>query len=369
MQDIRSEEWRQIVPINFPFASYEFLLALELSGSIGKGTGWHPQYLTIWQGESLLGCLILYEKTDSYGEYIFDWDWANAYQRYGKVYYPKLTSAIPFTPATGPKLLIRPSCNEPELTELLLDQAKILSAEQNSSSLHHLFIPAASISLYEKSKYKIRKSFQYHWQNKKYSDFENFLTCLKSRKAKQIRKERREVKESSVVIHQLRGEQLRPEHADIFYRFYLMTIDKKQAIPYLTKGFFQMIFSKMPEQLVLLLAESQGNWVAGSLSFLGSETLFGRYWGTLTEYKFLHFELCYYQLIEYCIQHGFKIFEAGAQGEHKIQRGFLPTLTYSAHFIESPEFARAIYDFIDRETTSVEQMIEELMEYSPYRAL
>ena len=368
LREVPPESWNRLIGDAFPFAEYDYLLALEEGHCVGIEPGWEPRYLTLWEGKQLQAACYLYRKTNSNGEYIFDWDWANAYQRYGQRYFPKLTSAVPFTPATGPKLLVAADAsNSRELQQQLLASALKLAQQEGCSSLHFLFIPAEEREIYEAAGLLLRHSFQFHWQNQGYVSFEDFLSRLRSKRRKEILRERRQVQEQGLEIILLRGEEIEPKLCRVMYDFYLTTIDRKWAMPYLSYEFFQYIFTHFRDQLVLALARKQGRWVAGTINYHKGPHLFGRYWGCRQDFRSLHFELCYYRLIEYAIEQGVQRFEAGAQGAHKIQRGFLPNLTYSAHWIAHPAFHRAIGEFIEEEKRSIQSNIEENPELSPYR--
>ncbi|MEC8434246.1 MAG: GNAT family N-acetyltransferase [SAR324 cluster bacterium] len=368
LREVPPESWNRLIGDSFPFAEYGYLLALEEGHCVGIEPGWEPRYLTLWEGKQLQAACYLYRKTNSNGEYIFDWDWANAYQRYGQRYFPKLTSAVPFTPATGPKLLVAADASNPrELQQQLLASALDLAQQEGCSSLHFLFIPAEEREIYEAAGLLLRHSFQFHWQNQGYVSFEDFLSRLRSKRRKEILRERRQVQEQGLEIILLRGEEIEPKLCRVMYDFYLTTIDRKWAMPYLSYEFFQYIFTHFRDQLALALARKQGRWVAGTINYHKGPHLFGRYWGCRQDFRSLHFELCYYRLIEYAIEQGVQRFEAGAQGAHKIQRGFLPNLTYSAHWIAHPAFHRAIGEFIEEEKRSIQNNIEENPELSPYR--
>ena len=368
LREVAPESWNRLIGDAFPFAEYDYLLALEEGHCVGIEPGWEPRYLTLWEGEQLQAACYLYRKTNSNGEYIFDWDWANAYQRYGQRYFPKLTSAVPFTPATGPKLLVAADASNPrELQQQLLTSALELVRQEGCSSLHFLFIPAEEREIYEAAGLLLRHSFQFHWQNQGYGSFEDFLSRLRSKRRKEILRERRQVQEQGLEVILLRGEEIEPKLCRVMYDFYLTTIDRKWAMPYLSYEFFQYIFTHFRDQLVLALARKQGRWVAGTINYHKGPHLFGRYWGCRQDFRSLHFELCYYRLIEYAIEQGVQRFEAGAQGAHKIQRGFLPNLTYSAHWIAHPAFHRAIGEFIEEEKRSIQSNIEDNPELSPYR--
>jgi len=368
LREVVPEFWNRLIGDAFPFAEYDYLLALEEGHCVGIEPGWEPRYLTLWEGKQLQAACYLYRKTNSNGEYIFDWDWANAYQRYGQRYFPKLTSAVPFTPATGPKLLVAADASNPrELQQQLLASALELVQQEGCSSLHFLFIPAEEREIYEAAGLLLRHSFQFHWQNQGYGSFEDFLSRLRSKRRKEILRERRQVQEQGLEVILLRGEEIEPKLCRVMYDFYLTTIDRKWAMPYLSYEFFQYIFTHFRDQLVLALARKQGRWVAGTINYHKGPNLFGRYWGCRQDFRSLHFELCYYRLIEYAIEQGVQRFEAGAQGAHKIQRGFLPNLTYSAHWIAHPAFHRAIGEFIGEEKRSIQSNIEDNPELSPYR--
>ena len=368
LREVPPESWNRLIGDAFPFAEYDYLLALEEGHCVGIEPGWEPRYLTLWEGKQLQAACYLYRKTNSNGEYIFDWDWANAYQRYGQRYFPKLTSAVPFTPATGPKLLVAADASNPrELQRQLLASALELAQQEGCSSLHFLFIPAEECEIYEAAGLLLRHSFQFHWQNQGYVSFEDFLSRLRSKRRKEILRERRQVQEQGLEIILLRGEEIEPKLCRVMYDFYLTTIDRKWAMPYLSYEFFQYIFTHFRDQLVLALARKQGRWVAGTINYHKGPHLFGRYWGCRQDFRSLHFELCYYRLIEYAIEQDVQRFEAGALGAHKIQRGFLPNLTYSAHWIAHPAFHRAIGEFIEEEKRSIQNNIEESPELSPYR--
>jgi len=368
LREVAPESWNRLIGDAFPFAEYDYLLALEEGHCVGIEPGWEPRYLTLWEGKQLQAACYLYRKTNSNGEYIFDWDWANAYQRYGQRYFPKLTSAVPFTPATGPKLLVAADASNPrELQQQLLASALELVQQEGCSSLHFLFIPAEEREIYEAAGLLLRHSFQFHWQNQGYGSFEDFLSRLRSKRRKEILRERRQVQEQGLEVILLRGEEIEPKLCRVMYDFYLTTIDRKWAMPYLSYEFFQYIFTHFRDQLVLALARKQGRWVAGTINYHKGPNLFGRYWGCRQDFRSLHFELCYYRLIEYAIEQGVQRFEAGAQGAHKIQRGFLPNLTYSAHWIAHPAFHRAIGEFIGEEKRSIQGNIEDNPELSPYR--
>jgi len=358
ISEIGREPWQRLEVPNFPFADFAFLETLETSGSVGPGTGWQPLYLSHYEGELLQAAAILYLKTDSYGEYIFDWAWANAYARNGCDYYPKLVSAIPFTPATGPKLLVANSA-PPKLRAELIERLACELRNRDLSSLHALFVNDQECTLYQDAGFLIRASCQFHWQDRGYKSFNEFLATLRQKKRKEVRRERRIVSEHGLEIQTLTGEAIRPEHMAAMYRFYRDTTDRKRGSAYLTAEFFANIATQMPNQVVLHLAREADGWVAGALGFRKGNALFGRHWGATAHYPCLHFELCYYQGIDFAIEHGLQLFEAGAQGAHKIQRGFSPVITRSAHLIADPRFAGAIAAFIEDEDACIVHELDE----------
>ena len=362
--------WDQLAGTAFPFASYHFLHALETTDCLGERTGWYPAYLVAHEGERLVGALISFAKTNSYGEYIFDWAWAQGAAAAGLSYYPKLTSAIPFTPATGAKLLIAADLDPiaaARVRSSLLNELKELADRSGASSTHALFVPADEVEQWTAAGFVARDSYQFHWVNAGYADFDQFLSALKGKRRREVRRERTQVRSSHVTLSRLTGAALTPAHAAQFNEFYLSTITKRSSFDYLTPEFFARVFETMGDRLMLAWAEdADGRPVAGALNYVGERTLFGRNWGCLAEYRALHFELCYYQGLEFAIERGLDRFEAGAQGEHKLQRGFLPTKTFSAHRIAHPGLARGVARFIEAERAQVEQDIAELNAHSPF---
>ncbi len=369
IREIGLPAWTGIADPGFPFCDYHFLAALETSDCVGRRTGWFPQFICAWDGAELAGALVAYLRTNSYGEYIFDFAWADAFQRSGLAYYPKVTSAIPFTPATGPKLLVRPGYDEAEVGALLLEASAAAAAQSKSGSEHALFIPEAHRELYLQAGFFLRDSYQFHWRNDGYASFADFTARLKSKRRKEIMRERAQVANAPVTIKRLTGPAITREHAKQFYEFYLSTIDKRSSFDYLTPDFFETAFADMSDKILLVVAEDlSGKPVAGALYYFGDKVLFGRNWGCLEEFKSLHFELCYYQGIEFAIEKGFERFEAGAQGEHKFQRGFLPALTYSAHKVEHPGLRQAICDHVVFEAKEIRRIFAAYLEHSPFKA-
>lgn len=378
IEKVEREKWRAVEPKDFPFFDHEFLLALERSGSVGRGTGWMPVYLLCTEevdGDSeLLGALCAYVKTDSYGEFIFDWDWAHAYQQNGMSYYPKLTCAVPFTPATGRKLLLRdglPDDLRSVIKDALLDAAARIGDQAEVSSTHALFLTDDEVPEFEDRGFAIRHSMQFHWRNRGYDEFGDYLDAMQSKRRRQIARERRQLDED-LHIERFTGDALDRRHAHAMFRFYLDTSDRKWGSPYLTGEFFEEVFETMADRILLVTA-SKGNghgtngMLAGALNFYKGDALFGRYWGTLEDRRNLHFELCYYQQTEFCIERGMGLFEAGAQGEHKLARGFLPTTTYSAHEIRHPAFRRAIEGYVEEERGVTRRNIAYYMRHDPFK--
>ena len=367
--------WRALEPRDFPFFDFEFLRALERSGSIGPASGWEPVYLVCRDEKGrILGALCLYLKTDSYGEYIFDWEWARAYERHGLPYYPKLVAAVPFTPATGPKLLVRPDVSEnpasrAAVRRALIDAAKELGDEYRVSSSHALFLPEGELGAFAQRGFAVRHSLQFHWSNRSYSAFSDYLGALISKRRGQIKRERRQLADEGLIIERLTGEALDENHAAAMYRFYVGTLDRKWGFPYLTEAFFYEVFRTMRDRILFVLArdELSRRPVAGALFFFKGGSLYGRHWGAAEGRRNLHFELCYYQGIEFAIERRLALFEAGAQGEHKLARGFLPSFTYSAHAIRHPGFRRAIEQYIEEEKELLAGAMAAYASHDPYK--
>jgi hypothetical protein len=363
---IAAQIWDACVGPDQPFLSHAFLCALEDSGSASQRTGWLPLHLVVEAGGELIGCAPMYLKSHSYGEYVFDWGWANAYERAGGTYYPKLQVSVPFTPVPGPRLLVRPEASA--AARAMLAHGLVSAAEQlGVSSLHVTFCPEDDWHELGAAGLLKRQGVQYHWHNRGYRTFDDFLSALKSSKRKTIRKERARVKEQGLSIEVLTGEALTPEIWDAFYPFYRSTVDKRWGSAYLTKRFFARLGETMPERVVLMMARHQGRYVAGALNLLGADTLYGRVWGCRREFEFLHFEACYYQAVEFAIGRGLARVEAGAQGPHKLQRGYEPVATYSAHWIRDPGFRDAVARFLVQERREMTSEMGQLCELLPYR--
>jgi hypothetical protein len=364
---IRAADWDACAGGGNPFVSYAFLQALEESESACAESGWLPQHLVLEDGGGrLIGAVPLYLKNHSYGEYVFDQGWAEAYERAGGRYYPKLQAAVPFTPVTGPRILLRPGA-DPEAAELLIAALLEVAKRSKVSSLHVTFPTQAESARFAKAGFIERLGRQFHWENQGYKSFDDFLDALTARKRKQIKRERRAAN-ADIEIETLNGGDIAARHWDAFYEFYMSTSDRKWGSAYLTRAFFDLLGSRMADQVVLVMAKQHGHYVAGALNLLGGDTLYGRNWGCLGDFPFLHFEACYYRAIDFAIAHGLKRVEAGAQGSHKIQRGYLPVPTYSTHWIRDPGFARAVADFVQRERRAIESEMDELEEtLSPFR--
>lgn len=362
LADIGQDAWDACAGQSNPFLSYAFLSALEDSGAVGEATGWHPRYIAVrGQAGEIEAVAPCYAKTHSYGEYVFDHAWANAYEQAGGRYYPKLQVAVPFSPVPGQRLLTQ----RPTIASLasVLETATKVSA---CSSAHVTFCSESEWEELGRVGWLQRLGLQFHWQNQNYVDFESFLASLSSRKRKAIRRERREA-QADLTFRTLSGAEITPTVWRRFYDFYLSTVEKKWGGAYLTPEFFPLLGQRLAERVVLMVAERHGRPIAGALNLLGDGVLYGRNWGCVEDVPFLHFELCYYQAIEYAIAHGLRRVEAGAQGEHKIQRGYLPQLTYSVHYIAHPGLRDAVSRFLEHDRRNIRQAIATLMLESPYK--
>ena len=362
--DMPAADWNACAGRDNPFVAHEFFTSLEASGSAAARTGWQPTHIVIDDAAGVpAGILPGYLKSHSQGEYVFDHGWGDAYERAGGAYYPKLQCAVPFTPATGPRLLLR----DPAAAPALLAAAETLVRQNNISSVHATFITPEQQPLFEAKGWLMRVGEQYHWSNQGYGDFGDFLGALSSRKRKAIRKEREGALASGVAIVHLTGAAITEAHWDAFWHFYQDTGARKWGRPYLTRSFFSTVGAAMGDRILLMLALRDGEPVAGALNFIGSDCLYGRYWGSSEDIPFLHFELCYYQAIDWAIAHGLARVEAGAQGAHKLARGYRPVATVSAHYITDPGFRRAVADFVAREGEMVAADIEAQDMATPFR--
>ena len=351
-----------------PFVSHDFLYSLERSGSVGGRTGWQPRHLVAETTDgAVVGVAPCYVKTHSQGEYVFDQGWAEAFERAGGDYYPKLQVAVPFTPVTGPRLLAHPSPMAGAVRGALADALTEITTANNLSSAHVTFLTEAEWRMLDARGFLQRTDQQFHWENDGYTDFDDFLGRLASRKRKAIRRERKDAIAPGIEMHCLTGADLTEEAWDAFFAFYMETGSRKWGRPYLTRKFFSLAAQTMADRILLVMAKRAGRWIAGAINFLGADTIYGRNWGAIEHHPFLHFEVCYYQAIDYAIRHGFKRVEAGAQGEHKLARGYLPSTTYSAHFIANPALRRAVADYLKRERAYVDAAGEELAAAAPFR--
>ena len=367
LQGIEAGEWNALVGDD-PFLRHEFLSALERTRCVGSGTAWDPCHLVARsEAGELLGALPLYVKHDSRGEFVFDWSWADAYERAGFRYYPKLVSSVPFTPATGTRLLIKPTDATCAVRERLIGGARSLAEEIGASSLHFLFPTEAEQSFLSERGFLSRKGCQFHWRNRGYRDFDDFLGRFSSAKRKKARRERRRILEAGIEFEHLRGNEPSAGDWDAIFDFYSRTFNRRGRAPYLNRAFFDEIATTMPDNLLIILARFQGQPIATAICFRGRDTLYGRYWGSMADFHSLHFEACYYQGIEYCIREGLALFEPGTQGEHKISRGFTPTVTWSCHWLSEPSFREAVEEFLVREQTHVDMYMEHLEDRVPYR--
>jgi len=350
-----------------PFVSHAFLKALEDAGTVTARTGWLPQHLALEVAGTVCGVAPAYLKSHSQGEYVFDYGWADAYERAGGRYYPKLQIAVPFTPVPGPRLLVRPGGDRQTHQTYLAGGAAEVARRNGLSSVHATFLTRAEWDTLGGLGYLQRTDQQFHWQNDGYADFDGFLAALASRKRKAVRKERSTAVASGLTIDWLRGNDITEAHWDAFYEFYEDTGSRKWGRPYLNRPFFSLLHAAMPEDCLLILARRGTDYVAGALNMVGGDCLYGRYWGAVEHHLCLHFEICYYQAIDFAIRHGLDRVEAGAQGEHKLARGYMPTPTYSAHWIGDPRFRKAVDDYLKREREHTDYAIEALSDYAPFK--
>jgi uncharacterized protein len=361
LNDVSPSEWDALTDGSNPFASHAFLSSLEDSGCTTAKSGWQPNHILLREGGKLAGAAICYRKSHSMGEYVFDHGWAEAFQRAGGRYYPKLQVSIPFTPATGPRLLSQ----DPKI-KLALAAALEIECE-TASSVHATFVPDGDAEIFSARHWLLREDVQFHWENDNYKTFAEFLAVLSSSKRKNIRKERAAFEERNITFETLTGNVLTPKHWDFFYAFYMDTGSRKWGNPYLNRNFFELIHQRMPEKVALIMAKRENQYIAGALNFIGKDTLYGRNWGCLETHPFLHFETCYYQAIDFAIARGLKRVEAGAQGEHKLARGYLPVKTRSLHYVKHQGLRNAIEDFLEHERRAVDHDQQLLAEHAPFR--
>ncbi len=361
LNDVSPSEWDALTDGSNPFVTHAFLSSLEDSGCTIAKTGWQPNHIFLREGSKLVGAAICYRKSHSMGEYVFDHGWAEAFQRAGGHYYPKLQVAIPFTPATGPRLLTR----DPKIKLALAEALEV--ACSTASSVHATFVSDDDTEIFTARHWLLREDVQFHWENDNYKTFADFLAVLSSSKRKNIRKERAAFEERNITFETLTGNELTPKHWDCFYAFYMDTGSRKWGSPYLNRKFFELIHQRMPDKVALVLAKRNTQYIAGALNFIGSDTLYGRNWGCLETHPFLHFETCYYQAIDFAITRGLKRVEAGAQGEHKLARGYLPVRTRSLHYVKHQGLRNAIEDFLEHERRAVDHDQQLLTEHAPFR--
>lgn len=363
---VAPEQWNALVQDNNPFLRHEFLAALEHHQCVGKKFGWLPCHIAIYEQQQLVAALPLYEKYNSYGEFVFDQSWAQAYHQHGMAYYPKLVAAIPYTPASGQRFLVQAG-REAELYPLLLQSALQMAQELKASGFHCLFPLAEQQDWLEQQHLIVRHDCQFHWHNRGYATFEDFLATFSAKKRKNVKQERRKVAETGVQLRLLDGHTATEKDWQRFAFFYEHTFESKWGIPTLNYGFFREVAQRLPDQVVLVMVDNQYDCIAGSLMFRSQTRLFGRHWGCTEYFDSLHFEACYYQGIEYCIQQGLQVFEPGAQGEHKVARGFIPTLTRSSHWLTDERFRPAIRRHTLLEQRGVADYMQAIQEHSPYR--
>ena len=366
ISDIGPEQWNRLTGPGNPFIQYEFLAALENNHCL-HDYGWYPKHIVLYDDDILIATTPLYIKDNSYGELVFDWAWADAYHRSGIPYYPKLVTAIPYTPVTGPRLLIAPEQDYSLCAKQLTEAALELAEQINASSMHWLFTDQTDTAFLEKQGFAMRLGCQFHWHNQNYKNFDHYLSYLTSAKRKKIKRERRYVLEQDVQLEIRHGNEMTDELWHIFHGFYTNTFDRKSGMPTLQLDFFKEIGESMPMNIVIVFAVHAGKYVASAFNMRDQATLYGRHWGCNADFHSLHFEACYYQGLDYCIDQKLSSFEPGAQGEHKISRGFLPTATWSAHWVAHPEFSDAISQFVERERGGMEHYIDSLMDHSPFK--
>lgn len=366
--DIPAKQWDRVNIDDNPFTSYAFLSSLEESASIGNKTGWLPRYLVMHdESGNLAGALPMYEKHHSWGEYVFDWAWANAWQQCGLAYYPKLIVAVPFSPVSGQRILIADGYEKEQVINGLHQAAIDFAKEASYSSLHYLFPTSDECSYLQQQGLQIRHDVQFHWDNRDYQGFQEFLSTMSSRKRKKIARERRRVSEHGIQFNVISGQEISAVNMQNMYEFYLSTIMAHGSHAYLSSRFFQLLGQRMADNIVLIEAHYQGDIIAAALNIRHEDVLYGRYWGCNEEYHSLHFETCYYQAIDYCINNSLSRFEGGAQGEHKLSRGFLPSITCSAHWMADEKLSSAISDFLDREKAHVAHYQQLLDQRSPFK--
>lgn len=363
LSEVPADQWNRLAGSQ-PFLRHEFLFGLEQTGCVSATEGWLPRHITLWQGEQLVGAMPLYLKLHSWGEFVFDWAWAEAYKRHGLDYYPKLVCSVPFTPVPGLRLLAESAADR----ALLARTALALAQESGVSSLHCLFPPETQARELASLGMMLRHGVQFHWLNQGFADFDAYLGAMSHAKRKKIKQERRKVSDAGIVFEKLTGAAITPAHWEFFHTCYADTYREHHSPPHLNLEFFRHLGATLADNTLLIIAYRAGQPIAGALNFFDEERLYGRHWGAIEYHPALHFEACYYQAIEFCIERGLQIFEGGAQGEHKLARGFLPVETWSAHWLAQPEFSRAVEQFLSREAQGMAQYVDELNERVPFKS-
>ena len=367
INQVDNQAWNSLVGDGYPFMRHDFLLALEESGCVTRQTSWQPLHLLVWEGGELLAAMPMYLKGHSRGEYVFDHQWVYAYSQTGGDYYPKWLTAIPFTPCQGLRIAVKDLSKQQQIIQMLVDSIKTLSGQKNISSWHCLFPCGEQLEVFRALGLLVREGVQFQWFNRNYQTFDDFLATLNHSKRKMLKRERRKVTEQGITMHQLPGDTVSAAQWQVFYDFYSTTYFKHGMPPYLNLEFFLRCAATLGDKMLLVFAMKGQDYVGAALSFIGSDTLYGRYWGCLEEYNALHFEACYYQGLDYCIAHGLQRFDSGAQGEHKIARGFEPITTYSAHWFQDERFAKAIEQFLLREKGAVQFYKDDAANYLPFK--
>jgi len=367
ISDIGESVWNKLVGGESLFLKYEFLSALETHSCVGEQQGWLPYHQIVENDEGMVAVMPLYLKYNSYGELVFDWSWADAYERAGRQYYPKFVSAIPYTPVTGARLCVAPTVDQQQVKALMMEGLISTAQDLSLSSIHCLFPEKSDVTQFESQGYLPRLACQFHWQNQDYESFDHYLSFLSSRKRKNIRRERTRVTEQGIEFQILSGDQIEEDLWPIIYQLYRKTFVEKGGYATFTLAFFEQISQTMGKNLLVTLAIFKGRYVAGAICYRDNTHLYGRHWGSFEDFHSLHFETCYYQGLQYAIDHGLQYFDPGAQGEHKLQRGFLPTKTWSAHWIKDEDFSNVIGQFVERECAYMEQYIDEMNAQSPYK--
>jgi hypothetical protein len=367
ISSIACEDWNALAGNDYPFLQHAFLELAEHTGSVSPDAGWTPRHLTLNDGGKLRAAMPLYEKSHSWGEFVFDWAWAQAYEQAGLDYYPKLVSAIPFTPAPSTRIL-KADKSDDEAARILLHAAIQLAGDTACSSLHILFPTTDEIPLLDEAGLLVRKDCQFHWRNRGYRNFDDFLATFTSAKRKKAKRDRRRVAENGIQFRRLRGAELDNDTWSTVYALIARTFMLRGSLPYFNQAFFEGLSAHLPENILVIMAEKDGRPVAAAVFFESDTTLYGRYWGSDGHFDALHFETCYYQGIDYCIESGKQLFEPGTQGEHKISRGFAPVETWSAHWLAHPEFADAIERYLDEEGRHIDRYIETVDAHTPYKS-